>query len=211
METNKKGCNNCINRCMDMDMDPYCAAVNKPHGLILARGIPTECGEGRKLWELDTRGQADPRTCYVCGRKAESPMLPLCMGHDAARLVMRMTAIDIMHDSALPREKQKLPSAINGTPEERVSPFLKGFETSWDLLCLSAEGSFLTLLECVDKSTGKKIAVVAAVAKSEDNDDVIFNPIARMLTIEDIENIEVSPHDEGEEDAGDASGTKPRN
>lgn len=51
----EKGCDNCINRCMDMDLDPYCAAVNKPWGLVLYRGHPKECGEARVLWEQDTR------------------------------------------------------------------------------------------------------------------------------------------------------------
>lgn len=36
METIKT-CYNCINRCMDMDMDPYCCAVNEPWGRSLTR------------------------------------------------------------------------------------------------------------------------------------------------------------------------------
>ena len=48
-----KDCETCANRCMDMDMDPYCAAVNKPYGYT---GIPQECGEDRKLWQIDKRG-----------------------------------------------------------------------------------------------------------------------------------------------------------
>ncbi len=41
----KKDCGNCGNRCMDMDMDmdPYCSAVNRPWGLVLHRGKPSEC------------------------------------------------------------------------------------------------------------------------------------------------------------------------
>lgn len=50
-----KGCENCINKCMDMDLDPYCAAVNKPWGKVLYSGKPEECGPENKLWELDTR------------------------------------------------------------------------------------------------------------------------------------------------------------
>lgn len=50
----KNDCDNCLNRCMDMDMDPYCAAVNRPWGQTL-RKIPIECGDNRVLWKLDTR------------------------------------------------------------------------------------------------------------------------------------------------------------
>jgi hypothetical protein len=53
-----KGCDNCGNRCMDMDMDPYCAAVNKPWGLVLHRGKPPECGDESKLWKADERRMA---------------------------------------------------------------------------------------------------------------------------------------------------------
>ena len=60
MTTQEKTCQTCGNRCMDMDMDPYCAAdeVMKKHpfGLVLYRGLPEECGPERKLWELDKRG-----------------------------------------------------------------------------------------------------------------------------------------------------------
>lgn len=41
---------------MDMDMDPYCAAVNKPWGQVLYRGRPQECGEFT-LWEKDIRSR----------------------------------------------------------------------------------------------------------------------------------------------------------
>lgn len=44
---------------MDMDLDPYCAAVNKPWGQTLSRGIPKECGPELKLWERDLR--RDPK------------------------------------------------------------------------------------------------------------------------------------------------------
>ena len=56
-EDETKDCNSCVNRCMDMDMDPYCAAVNKPWGRVLFRGTPNEClKEGvHTLWEKDTR------------------------------------------------------------------------------------------------------------------------------------------------------------
>jgi hypothetical protein len=50
-----KSCSNCINQCMDMDMDPYCASVNKPWGKFLYRGHPEECGPEHKLWKKDTR------------------------------------------------------------------------------------------------------------------------------------------------------------
>jgi hypothetical protein len=54
----EKSCRTCINCCMDMDMDPYCAVVNKPYGLNLTRNPrPPECGEEYKLWERDTRGK----------------------------------------------------------------------------------------------------------------------------------------------------------
>ncbi len=56
--TGIKTCNTCQNRCMDMDMDPYCAAVNKPWGKVLHRGIPKECKDDDgelKLWVKDTR------------------------------------------------------------------------------------------------------------------------------------------------------------
>jgi hypothetical protein len=53
----ERDCNGCGNRCMDMDMDPYCAAVNRPWGRVLHRGKPKECGPESKLWEADTRGQ----------------------------------------------------------------------------------------------------------------------------------------------------------
>ncbi len=49
-----KSCSNCLNRCMDMDMDPYCAAVNKPYGLTLRRGRAPQCANF-ELWQKDTR------------------------------------------------------------------------------------------------------------------------------------------------------------
>jgi hypothetical protein len=53
-----KDCNNCGNRAMDMSMDPYCAAVNKPYGRDLTRSPkPTECGPNSLLWIEDTRGK----------------------------------------------------------------------------------------------------------------------------------------------------------
>jgi len=58
MDNAKKDCNNCGNCgncCMDMDMDPYCAAVNAPWGRVLCRGKPEECGAESKLWEPDNR------------------------------------------------------------------------------------------------------------------------------------------------------------
>jgi len=58
MTTEKKDCQNCGNRCMDMDLDPYCSAVNRPWGQTLCRGTPKEClrPDGtRALWVLDTR------------------------------------------------------------------------------------------------------------------------------------------------------------
>lgn len=55
MANKKKDCSNCGNRCMDMDLDPYCSAVNKPWGQVLHRGKPKECGPESKLWVIDTR------------------------------------------------------------------------------------------------------------------------------------------------------------
>lgn len=40
---------------MDPDLQPYCAAVNKPWGRVLYRGRPDECGPDAKLWTEDTR------------------------------------------------------------------------------------------------------------------------------------------------------------
>lgn len=51
-----KSCETCSNRCMDMEMDPYCAAVNKPYGQILHGGRPLECARF-ELWEKDTRSK----------------------------------------------------------------------------------------------------------------------------------------------------------
>lgn len=50
-----KGCTTCENRCMDMDLDPYCSVVNPPWGRSLWTGKPQECGEENKLWVLDSR------------------------------------------------------------------------------------------------------------------------------------------------------------
>lgn len=55
MNEEKRDCFNCINQCLDMDMDHYCAAVNKPWGRVLHRGKPSECGSESKLWEKDVR------------------------------------------------------------------------------------------------------------------------------------------------------------
>lgn len=52
---NPRECNTCGQRAMDMDMDPYCAAVNQPYGQRLSRGRPQECGPDAKLWQIDTR------------------------------------------------------------------------------------------------------------------------------------------------------------
>ncbi len=54
-EPAKKSCDSCDNKAMDMDMDPYCAAVNPPWGRVLHRGKPEECGPESKLYVLDTR------------------------------------------------------------------------------------------------------------------------------------------------------------
>lgn len=57
----KRDCSTCLNRCMDMDLDPYCAAdevlKKHPFGLALYRGVPAEClKEGvRTLWQEDSR------------------------------------------------------------------------------------------------------------------------------------------------------------
>lgn len=57
MSEEKRDCRNCGNRCMDMDLDPYCSAVNPPWGRALYTGKPEECGPESKLWTLDTRGR----------------------------------------------------------------------------------------------------------------------------------------------------------
>jgi len=65
MSADSKDCSSCLNRCMDMDMTPYCAAkqvlLRMPYGSALTRRRPIECaGENNaehKLWELDTRRQ----------------------------------------------------------------------------------------------------------------------------------------------------------
>lgn len=54
----ERGCETCVHRCMEPDSDIYCAAVNKPFGLVLTQGVPDECGPERKLWEKDVRGVA---------------------------------------------------------------------------------------------------------------------------------------------------------
>lgn len=51
-----KICNNCENCRMDMDMNPYCSAVNQPWGRVLHIGRPIECGPEAKLWRPDRRG-----------------------------------------------------------------------------------------------------------------------------------------------------------
>jgi hypothetical protein len=51
----EKDCSNCLHRCMDMSMDPYCSAVNTPFGISLFSGKPKACGPESKLWEKDTR------------------------------------------------------------------------------------------------------------------------------------------------------------
>lgn len=56
-----RSCNNCLNKCMDMDMDPYCSVVNKPWGRVLRLGHPIECGDGFALWQLDTRNRKQKR------------------------------------------------------------------------------------------------------------------------------------------------------
>jgi hypothetical protein len=51
----ERSCDSCGNKSMDMDMDPYCAAVNLPWGKVLHRGRPEECGPDGKLYVLDVR------------------------------------------------------------------------------------------------------------------------------------------------------------
>ena len=59
----EKSCNTCIHRCMDMDLDPYCAAPavleKHPYGLVLHRGTPPECLKDgvRTAWVKDVRGE----------------------------------------------------------------------------------------------------------------------------------------------------------
>lgn len=55
MSEEEKGCDSCANKCMDMDMDPYCAAVNPPFGRVLWQGKPAECGPDSLLWKKDDR------------------------------------------------------------------------------------------------------------------------------------------------------------
>lgn len=50
----KKDCDTCAYKCMDMDMDPYCAAVG-PFGTNLCRGKPKECGPESLIWKKDDR------------------------------------------------------------------------------------------------------------------------------------------------------------
>jgi len=53
-----KTCLNCENRCMDMDLDPYCAAFNKPYGLILHKAKEQCIVEGKLTrWQRDRRGE----------------------------------------------------------------------------------------------------------------------------------------------------------
>jgi hypothetical protein len=56
----EKQCDNCLYRCMDMGMDPFCAAVDKPYGQTLTKPRPKLCsgvsGKEYHLWEKDTRG-----------------------------------------------------------------------------------------------------------------------------------------------------------
>lgn len=51
----KRSCSGCVDRCMDMDMEPYCVAVDPPWGRFLSRGRPVECGERYLLWQKDIR------------------------------------------------------------------------------------------------------------------------------------------------------------
>lgn len=55
MTEEQKSCDTCENKAMDMDMDPYCAAVNHPWGATLCRGKPKECGPESLLWKKDGR------------------------------------------------------------------------------------------------------------------------------------------------------------
>ncbi len=50
----KKDCDTCAYKCMDMDMDPYCAVVG-PFGKNLCQGKPKECGPESLLWKKDDR------------------------------------------------------------------------------------------------------------------------------------------------------------
>jgi hypothetical protein len=60
-ENSEKNCTTCGNRCMDMDMDPYCAAPevlkSHPFGLVLHSGPVEACkvGDEYTLWEKDSR------------------------------------------------------------------------------------------------------------------------------------------------------------
>lgn len=60
MSNLERDCRNCGNRCMDMDLEPYCSAVNKPWGKVLHRGVPEQCGPERTLWVEDLRGGETP-------------------------------------------------------------------------------------------------------------------------------------------------------
>lgn len=55
MSDKKRNCESCLNKCMEPNDSPYCAAVNQPWGKYLHNGIPPECGPEYKLWKLDIR------------------------------------------------------------------------------------------------------------------------------------------------------------
>ncbi len=58
-EDPEKSCLTCGNRCMDMDLEPYCYATSIrhdfPNGKYLSRGRPELCGADGRLWKIDTR------------------------------------------------------------------------------------------------------------------------------------------------------------
>lgn len=50
-----KTCQNCQNRCMDMDMEPYCSEFDPPFGRYIRSLPPEKCGEGLPNWAEDQR------------------------------------------------------------------------------------------------------------------------------------------------------------
>ncbi len=70
----EKSCQNCGNRCMDMDLEPYCHAdgLRKKHpwGLTLSRNRIEGCQDQNYAWWVkDTRGQERSVGDCACGER----------------------------------------------------------------------------------------------------------------------------------------------
>lgn len=76
---------------------------------------------------------------------------------------------------------------------QKKSTFLKGYEPNFNTLRRAAFHQHLALVDCLERATGKHVAVVVAMGFADDG-SVTMAPLARMLDGNPYEDL-ISPAD----------------